>query len=160
MPTRDLPEGWLSSHDIAELSRLARGMTVLELGAYHGRSTTVLSRVAKYVISVDRHEGVPRHDEDSLPDYLAAIRPLRNVAMVVAHFEDFVPLLKPVDLVFIDGQHEYEFVMRDIILTLLVDPAVVAFHDYDFSEVKQAATEMFGDPNRVHGSVASFRRHP
>jgi hypothetical protein len=80
--------------------------------------------------------------------------------MVVAHFEDFVPLLKPVDLVFIDGQHEYEFVMRDIILTLLVDPAVVAFHDYDFSEVKQAATEMFGDPNRVHGSVASFRRHP
>jgi predicted O-methyltransferase YrrM len=155
----ELPEGWLSRADIAELQRLGAGKTVLELGAYKGRSTAVLSEVAKYVVSVDRHQGVPVGDDDSLADYLEAIRPLRNVAMVVANFQDFVPLLaEAFDLVFIDGQHEYAEVQRDIILTLWVDPPVVAFHDYDFSDVKKAATEMFGDPHAVHGSVASFRR--
>jgi predicted O-methyltransferase YrrM len=156
----DLPEGWLSTHDIAELRRLGAGKTVLELGAYQGRSTVVLSEVAKYVVSVDRHQGVPvGHEIDSLPPYLDAIRPLRNVAIVVANFQDFVPLLDDgFDLVFIDGQHEYVEVIRDITLALLVEPAVIAFHDYDFSDVKRAATEVFGDPNNVHGSVASFRR--
>ncbi len=155
----DLPEGWLSTADIAELRRLGAGATVLELGAYQGRSTVVLSEVAKYVVSVDRHQGVPVGDADSLPPYLEAIRPLRNVAIVVAYFEDFVPLLRcAFDLVFIDGQHEYAEVVRDITLALLVDPAIVAFHDWDYDEVRQAGSEVFGDPNRVHGSVASFRR--
>lgn len=159
----ELPEGWLSTHDIAELQRLAAGATVLELGAYQGRSTVVLSEVAKYVVSVDRHQGVPVGDDiDSLPPYLEAIRPLHNVAIVIANFQDFVPLLRalPFDLVFIDGQHEYEEVIRDITLALLVDPSIIAFHDWDFKEVRQAGSEVFGDPNRVHGSVASFRRHP
>ncbi len=156
----ELPEGWLSTHDIAELQRLGAGKTVLELGAYQGRSTVVLSEVAKYVVSVDRHKGVPVGDDiDSLPPYLAAIRPLLNVAIVVANFEDFVPLLRGAfDLVFIDGQHEYEAVIRDITLALIVDPPVIAFHDYDFKEVRKAATEVFGDPNAVKGSVASYRR--
>jgi hypothetical protein len=158
----ELPEGWLSTHDIAELQRLAAGATVLELGAYMGRSTMVLSEVARYVVSVDRHEGVPAFENDSLPDYLVAIRPLRNVAMVVAKFEDFVPLLGigQFDLAFIDGQHEYDQVMRDILLVLPLDPPIFAFHDWDFADVRRAGSEIFGDPNRVHGSVASFRRHP
>lgn len=156
----DLPEGWLSKADITELQRLAAGKTVLELGAWKGRSTTVLSEVAKYVVSVDRHQGIANHDEDSLPRYVESVRLLPNVAAVIAGFEDFVPLLGPVfDLVFIDGDHDYDFVQRDITLALLIDPDVVAFHDWDFKDVRQAGTEIFGAPNRVHGSVASFKRH-
>lgn len=156
-----LPAGWLSKADISELRRLAAGKTVLELGAWQGRSTAVLSEAAKYVVSVDRHQGIRNHDEDSLPFYIDAIRPLRNVAMVVASFKDFVPLLGEgtFDLVFIDGEHDYDNVIADIILALMVNPSVVAFHDYDYKDVKQAATEIFGDPRRVGGSVASFRRN-
>ena len=43
--------------------------------------------------------------------------------MVVADFVDFVPLLKErFDLVFIDGDHDYDSVLRDIALALLVNP--------------------------------------
>ncbi len=154
------PDGWLTKDDISELERLAAGKRVLELGAWMGRSTVVLSEVAKYVVSVDRHQGIVNHDEDSLPNYIDAVRGRTNVAMVVASFEDFVPLLRTemFDLVFIDGDHDYEAVQRDIGLALFVDPPVIAFHDYDYKDVRQAATEIFGDPHAVHGSVASFRR--
>ena len=156
----DLPSGWLSSADIAELSRLAEGRTVLELGAWRGRSTVVLSQVAEYVISVDRHEGITGTDEsDSLPDYLAAVRGLPNVAIVVAHFDRFVPFINHVDLVFIDGDHDYASVEQDIVLALKTEPEVVALHDWDFVEVRDAAAVFFGPrPDGLGGSVASFNR--
>ncbi len=158
---KDLPEGWLTKADENELRRLGAGKVVLELGAWRGRSTTVLSEVARYVVSVDRHQGIDDHMKrpDSLPGYIAEIRPLRNVAMVIADFVDFVPLLKErFDLVFIDGDHDYDSVLRDIALALLVEPAVIAMHDYDYSDVKRAAMETFGKPTTLGGSVASFRQ--
>ena len=158
---KDLPAGWLSKADQAELRRLARGRFVLELGAWKGRSTTVMSKVASYVVSVDRHRGIADDFDhgDSLPTYIAEIRPLRNVAMVVADFVDFVPLLRErFDLVFIDGDHDYDSVLRDIALALLVNPSVIAMHDYDYSEVRRAAREVFGEPTTLGGSVASFKR--
>lgn len=158
--TENLPRGWLSGADIAELQRLASGKVVLEMGAWKGRSTVVLSRVARYVVSVDRHQGIEEvGGEDSLPDYLDSVRKLANVSVVVASFGDFVPLLgEHFDLVFIDGDHDYESVQRDITLALLLNPPVVAMHDFDFEDVRRAATEMFGEPDSVGGSVASFIR--
>ena len=38
-----LPEGWLSPEEAHELRRLSRGRTVLELGAWKGRSTAYTS---------------------------------------------------------------------------------------------------------------------
>lgn len=154
----DLPAGWLSKDDERELRRLAAGKRVLELGAWMGRSTTVLSEVAAYVISVDRHRGIAEHESDSLPQYLDAVRELPNVAMVVANFEDFVGHVRGIDLVFIDGDHDFRSVERDIILAISTDPAVVAMHDYDFSDVRLAAQQFFDKPDRVGGSVASFKR--
>lgn len=159
----DLPDGWLSAADVGELERLASGKDVLELGAWKGRSTVVLSNVARFVVSVDRHAGIEEvGGEDSLPDYLEAVRGLPNVAIVVASFEDIVPLFTPgrFGLVFIDGDHDLANVQRDIALALLVDPAVVAFHDFDFEDVRMAATQVFGEADSVGGSVASFIRRP
>ena len=155
----DLPRGWLSAADIAELTRIAEGKTVLELGAYKGRSTVVLAGVAEYVISVDRHTGVVDVPEDTLPEYLEAVRELSNVAIVVAQFDRFVPLVGHVDLVFIDGDHDYNSVERDIALALRTEPETVAFHDWDFAEVRDAAAVFFGpEPDSLGGSVASFNR--
>ena len=153
----DLPEGWLSAADVKELARLAKGKLVLELGAYKGRSTVVLSEHAKYVISVDRHRGV-NYPEDTFTDYLTAVRDLPNVAIVVANFQDFVPHLRDVDMVFIDGDHDYDSVQRDIILALSVDPRLVVFHDWDFTDVRAAARQFFGEPGALSGSIASFKR--
>lgn len=115
----DLPPGWLMDDEARELRRLAEGRTVLELGAWKGRSTVVLAEVAHYVVSVDRHEGIPEvGSEDSLPDYLSAVRQLGNVAIVVADFEDIICLLGDFDVVYVDGNHDEEAAFRDATMAL------------------------------------------
>lgn len=153
-----LPEGWLSADEAHELRRLSRGRTVLELGSWKGRSTVVLAEGAKYVVSVDRHEGISEvGGEDSLPDYLGAVRGLANVGIVVAEFSVFVPWLKAFDLVYVDGDHESEAVARDAVLARSVALETVAFHDWDFASVRDPVIDLFRrEPDSLVGSVASF----
>jgi hypothetical protein len=158
----DLPRGWLNDREARELSRLAVDQVVLEMGAWKGRSTVVLAEVASYVISVDRHRGIPQEGwaEDSLPDYLEAVRDLANVAIVIAHFEQIVPHLRGIDLVYIDGDHDYQAVEADILIALLVEPSVVVMHDWDQDDVQQAGKMFFGRPTTLIDSLASFQRVP
>ena len=155
-----LPDGWLSNQEATELQRLAAGKTVLELGAWKGRSTVVLAQVARYVVSVDRHQGldVP----DSLPDYLEAARGLENVAIVVADFQVFLPLLAVVfDIVFVDGNHDADSVERDALLACqhaYFSTGIIVFHDYDLESVREGIGRVFCNrqPDSLVGSVAAF----
>lgn len=156
-----LPNGWLPDEEAEQLQRLADGCVVLELGAWKGRSTVAMSRTAAYVVSVDRHQGIKGVDGgDSLAEYLHVIRSLPNVAMVVASFSDFVPLLGRVfDLVFIDGDHDADSVQRDIRLAHahVRDGGTLAFHDWDFASVRRgAAREKLRRPTGLVGSLAWF----
>lgn len=156
-----LPDGWLASDEIVELQKLAKGKTVLELGAWKGRSTVVLAEVASYVLSVDRHQGIEEvGGEDSLPDYLDAVRDLANVAIVVAEFNRFCPLLCDYfDLVFVDGDHDEESVSRDTVTALehVTLEGFIAFHDWDFESVRAGVTSVLErSPFRVVGSLAAF----
>lgn len=155
-----LPPGWLSPADVAELTRLAAGRTVLELGAWKGRSTVALARVARYVVSVDRHRGIEGHDADSLPEYLENVRGLPNVAIVVADWLDLNRFLGRFDVVFVDGDHDRASVARDAQLALERDPDVIAFHDWDAEDVREGAADVLGaaGPSGLSGSVASFAR--
>lgn len=156
------PKGWLPDNELRELQRLANGKTVLELGAWKGRSTVALSQVAKYVVSVDRHQGIEEQGgEDSLPDYLASVRHLENVAIVVADFGRFVPLLGwEFDLVFVDGDHDANSVARDTQLALehVTTKGMLVFHDFDFGSVQEGIRSVLGDrpPNSLVGSLAAF----
>lgn len=153
-----LPDGWLWDEEAAELARLAEGRTILELGAWKGRSTTALASTARYVVSVDRHRGIPDVGNDSLSEYIANVRSLPNVAMVVASFEEFVPLLGHFDLVYVDGEHTAEAVARDVRLAVARDPEVIAFHDWDLETVRQGAWEILDwPPASLIGSVAVYR---
>lgn len=158
----ELPAGWLVDEEARELARVAQGKTVLELGAWKGRSTTVLSKAAKYVVSVDRHQGIAEvGGDDSLPDYLDAVRRLPNVAIVVASFERFVPLLgRSFDVVFVDGNHDADSVHRDTSLAFshVADDGIVAFHDWDFDTVRDGVSRYLGPvaPNMLRGSLAVF----
>ncbi len=128
---------------------------MLELGAFKGRSTVVLAETAALVISVDRHNGI-YGDEDTFPAYLANIRELGNVIPVIAEFDFIVPHLTDIQMVYIDGNHDYDTVARDIRLITELTPDLVAFHDWDFKEVKQAGEEAFGAPDGLVGSVAWY----
>lgn len=58
MTSIDIPSA-LTPDETAELRRLARGGTVLEVGSLLGYSTVALAQVAHRVDSVDPHEGYP-----------------------------------------------------------------------------------------------------
>ena len=117
-----LPDGWLADDEAAELRRIAKDKTVLELGAWKGRSTVVFASVATHVVSVDRHQGIEEvGGDDSLPDYLAAVRGLGNVTIVVGDFNAVVPLFRDTfDVVYVDGNHDVDSAINDINLAIEV----------------------------------------
>ncbi len=156
----DLPHGWLTGNEANLLCRCGSGKTVLEMGSWRGRSTVQLAQVATHLISVDRHQGIAGVDEtDSLPYLLEAVRHLPNVTIMVGLFENVIPLLKHVDMVFIDGDHDVASVARDIRLALPLEPDLFTFHDYDFNEVREAIKVALGrdQPDELADSLAVFR---
>lgn len=158
----NLPPGWLPTDEVRELQRLTRKMSVLELGAWKGRSTVAMSHVARYVVSVDRHEGIAEvGGADSLPDYLDAVRGLPNVAIVVAAFDSFCPFLDVFfDVVFVDGDHDEVSVARDTQTALehVRVGGTLVFHDWDMADVRAGVRSVLGsrDPRALVGSLASF----
>lgn len=140
----DLPPGWLSDAEAYTLAQVAQDKTVLELGAWVGRSTVVLASAAAHVVSVDWHKG----DEesgfgDTLPGYWDTVRHLDNVTMLVGRFEFVVPLFAPIfDVAFVDGSRAEDAIVRDARLAVSVTRGIVAFHDFDQPAVQAAAKAM------------------
>lgn len=155
------------------LANLARGKTVLEMGAWHGFSTIVLASVAELVISVDWHQGddhAGKQDtwatfENNLVRYGVADR----VVVHKGRFEDELPKLAvaglQVDGVFLDGMHDEASVSRDtgLALALIKPRGFIAWHDYGRSaatgnagfEVTEVA-DRFGVSGRVESLAWGF----
>jgi predicted O-methyltransferase YrrM len=156
-----LPNGWLTDEEATELCRVATDKTVLELGAWKGRSTVVFSHVAHHVVSVDRLKGIEEvGGKDSLPEYLKAVRHLENVTIVVSEFDKVIPLFRQeFDVVYVDGEHDTQSAINDIYFSLAVvkEDGLVVLHDFDFESVQTAANETFGCvPDSIVGSIAVF----
>ena len=67
----------------------------------------------------------------------------------------------PVDLLFIDGSHDYDSVKSD---TLLWEPKVmrggtILFHDYDHPDTKRWLDERYGNKKEVlHNKIVRVRK--
>lgn len=136
----------VTGEEATALADLARGKTVIELGAWHGFSTIVLASVADLVISVDWHHGdmhAGMQDtyevfRGNLDRYGVAGR----VQVVRDRFETALPWLATergtrfADGCFIDAQHDEPSVAMDLlgVLPLLRPGGWVAFHDYGRDE--------------------------
>jgi predicted O-methyltransferase YrrM len=126
--------------EAAQLSVLAAGKIVLELGAQYGYSTIVLASVADLVYSVDWHQGDPHAGEvnswEIFTGNLTRYGVTDRVIICRGRFEEEVPALAAqgirVDGAFLDGMHDKESVTRDLALALLlVKPGgFVCWHDY------------------------------
>jgi predicted O-methyltransferase YrrM len=165
-----LPDDILTAVTVDEaraLADLARGKTVLELGAYHGFSTVVLASVAELVVSVDWHQGddmAGRGDTwgmfmSNLTRYGVEgyVKPIRQ------RFDVALPGLAKFDWqfdgCFLDAHHSEESVRADLALALpLIKPGgFMAFHDYGRNSatgnpgfgVTEAADDLVGIAGRV-----------
>jgi predicted O-methyltransferase YrrM len=133
------------------LAALAEGKTVLELGAWLGRSTVCLGQTASIVISCDWHQGDAHAGQ--IPTLAPYLRNLHRyglfgrVVPVIGRFDHILPALQDdyFGLIFLDGFHSYEAVRDDTerLLPKLAHGGVLVFHDYGV-EASSAGGEPFG----------------
>lgn len=140
-----------------------RQMTLVEIGSYLGESTVVFSHSFKQVISIDPFLG--NYDPD---DFIGSMgnyefnffyeKFKENISNYpnIKHFkmksDDFKSELK-FDVVYIDGEHTYDQVKKDIInfLPMTKIGGFISGHDYyeDSGFVKDVVNEIFGAPDMV-----------
>lgn len=133
----DIPSA-VSDAECRTLHSLAQEKVILELGSFYGRSTVVMAQSADRVYSIDTHKGDDHTGSaDTYPsfkDNLVKYSVMEKVIVYIGKFE-VVGQNLPVgifDMSFLDGQHDYESVRRDIaLMRKVVKPGgCLAFHDY------------------------------
>lgn len=138
-------EGWLSDKEADILFRLASRCTgkgaIVEIGSWKGKSTTCLALGSQRgagtnITAIDPHTGSSEHgDVDTYEEFLRNIekngiadivKPVRKRSQDVGK-----EWTTPVELLWIDGAHEYEFVLQDLKVwePHLIEGGVIAFHD-------------------------------
>lgn len=124
-----------------EVMKLPEESTILEIGAYVGRSTHVLATTAKLknskVITIDPF--LPAfdgwHNSDPKTAFLKnVLSKFDNVKLIekYSHDPDARKQVRSVDFMFIDGDHSYQGVDNDCkyYLPKLKSGCSVSFHDY------------------------------
>ena len=183
-------EGWLDLAEAQTLNELAarhpstKPLTVVEIGSWKGRSTIALAlglaergADSGTVYAIDPHTGSKEHREqlgevDTFAEFeqnleRAGIRD--RVEPIRAFSHEAVSRFAPgsIDVLFVDGSHEYEDVKRDIRewMPLLADRASVGFNDPWWPSVFRAlqedvirGTSAFRSP-RVVENTLFFERH-
>lgn len=183
-------EGWLHVDEAVALYEHVRDhpsagpLTVVEIGSWKGRSTIAMAMALQdrgpdsgTVHAIDPHTGSREHREelgevDTYADFEAnleragvrdRVEPIRAFSHeAAARFEP-----RSIDVLFVDGSHEYEDVKRDArtYVPLLSDRANVAYNDpwwpsvfRALQEVVVRGTSAFRSPRFVHNTLF-FERH-
>ncbi len=166
-------EGFLSDDEAVYLMRLAASVggegAIVEIGSYHGKSTVLLAHAARAagrepVVAIDPHLGgavKPFHDTLARGGVTDHVKPV--VATSDAAAETW---RGPIRLLWIDGSHVYDQVLRDFRnwTPFLVDGGIVAFHDtYEYDGVRRVIDEEVA-PSRdlvmvgLVDTITAFRR--
>ncbi len=142
-------DGWLTDSEAEILYTLAKGCkgdgVIVEIGSWKGKSTICLGKGSKAgkrvgIVAIDPHTGSPEHhtgekkvwtfDEFKSNIAKAGIEDL--VSPIVKTSTDAAKdFSKPVELIFIDGAHEYNAVKEDFETWFpkVIDGGMIALHD-------------------------------
>ena len=112
--------GWLSKEEGNELSRLANGKVVLEVGTFCGRSTLAMAETARRVFCVDTFAGyTDPGTSNTLNEALCNFERSEHkhkIIVIKGRQEDVLPTmdLSGIDLVFYDADHSEQSTARGI----------------------------------------------
>jgi predicted O-methyltransferase YrrM len=154
--------GWLEPHETMRLYGLALDIpengAIVEIGSYRGKSTTVLAIGAKErsarVYAIDPFEGVmdghvvTGHDRDHLRYALVNAGVVDSVEIITGYsLETAKTWKRPIDLLWIDGDHSYEAVKADLKAWSKHVKGKIALHDYtqNWPGVPMAVDEFVAD---------------
>lgn len=143
--------GWMTYEELKWLARQAKSHhLIVEIGSYMGRSTVAIgANTPGKVYAVDDFIGPRDKQLMKLPVFelfcnnnYELINAGKVVPVALKH-EDYKPDFNP-DMVFIDGDHSYESVKRDVSYWYdkAASGALVCGHDITFPQVKQAVSEV------------------
>lgn len=141
--------GWMSQPELRWLMAQAETMnSVAEVGCLHGRSAfALLTACEGEVWCVDPWDDA--HDA-CYPSFKRSCGQFPNLRIARGYSPNVADDVPEVDMVFIDGNHDYEQVMVDIGTWLPKARKLICGHDYcnadaGFPGVAQAAHEVFGE---------------
>jgi len=142
-------DGWLTDNEGALLYNLAKKCTgkgvIVEIGSWKGKSTILLAKGSKdgnktKIYAIDHHTGSSEHRLNG--NKVWTFDDFKNNIKNAQVDDIIIPIVKtseqaakdfnmPVELLFIDGAHEYEFVKQDFELWFprLINKGIIAFHD-------------------------------
>src|SRR3989339_1041035 len=155
-------EGWLNDTEGIYLYDSARSCTgkgvIVEIGSWKGKSTIWLAKGSLaghsiQVYAIDPHTGSEEHRAimpyiDTYRDFISnlqmasvnhIVKPIRKTsAETVADFSS------PVELLFIDGAHDFLSVKRDFLnwFPRLIEGGLVVFHDTDWDGPRKVIEQL------------------
>lgn len=153
--------GATTMEELDWLHRMAHGKKfIYEIGSYLGRSTIAMLETGAHVYAVDdfygsRDEGLSEEQRAAIYNqFLANTKDYRNLHVLKCDHAGFVPV-KECDMVFIDGDHSYENVKRDILKFNDHKDILICGHDFEWwPGVTEAVQEIFGNKfTRVEQSI-------
>lgn len=153
--------------DLALLKKLARntpGCSYFEIGTWRGESVANIAPVARdcFTLNLSAEEMTEKGLD---PAYINQHGILSKHLKDVTHLEgnslnfDFQGLNRKFDLIFIDGDHRFEFVRNDtekVFRHLVHDKTVVVWHDYAFNPLQVRYEVLAGI---LEGCPESCHRH-
>lgn len=165
--------GWMSVQELTWLATMAKQrMHIVEFGSLHGRSTRAIAdnnNPMGRIWAVDPWAG-DYYDEEGtnipistyvMPYFIQNLKDHIDAGHVVPvrMFSYQFSLPYQIDMVFIDGDHRYETVVKDIkkAFELLKPGGLISGHDYghpSWPGVKQAVDEYVGQ-TKVEGTIWS-----
>jgi len=132
-----------------------KSMILLEIGAYAGESTSVFCQHFKSVTSIDPHNITDSNfatGNEVHGAFCFRMKPYTNYTTIRKTSDDAFEELanQQFDVVYIDGNHEYDYVKRDILnYQKLIKPnGFITGHDYEdgWPGVEKAVDECLGKP--------------
>lgn len=147
-------EGHMAAVELEWLYHTAKSMhSIIEIGSLIGRSTVaLLTGCPGIVYAIDHFEGCP-----GLEDFMAKYDIFEEFKRNTAGFDNLVIckgssrdmslisyIPKKVDMVFIDGAHDYESVRFDLDVWGPRAKKILCGHDYDQEGVPQALVDVIG----------------
>ena len=159
-------QGYMPVPGLEVLRRLAAGKRVLEIGCWKGRTAIAMAEVATSVWSIDHFRGdAYAGPYNTLPEAWAnVIESGLPIRLLVGPFSELLPAidLSQFDLVFYDGDHDFEPTQAFLQLALAQcrPETVIVVDDYSsaYPQVQRAITEALpvSWPVTVEGAMAVF----
>lgn len=142
----------------------SRELLLVEIGSYMGASTFFLAKNFKHVISIDPYR-IPIEQCGAEYEFIKNLCFFNNVSKIRMASEDAVGLFadNSIDIVYIDGNHNREYITKDIKLWIpkIKEDGFISGHDYYRSsditdedrknlvfvgDVFEVVNEMLGEP--------------